>query len=172
MNRTVFTIDGSLLGNDQAIDARIDSLPEAEREAVRHTLRYLYIPDGPVALSREYKLIAEPHLDAVEHFRLQWLFKRTNGKLRNHYGRPALIAARRASYQCVRCGFNDVRALNLERIPTTSDSDQPEFECICANCNIIAARSREMAQIAADRSKVMNAEEIPAQSTSEDAISE
>ncbi len=163
MNQTEFTLDGSLLGNDQAIDARIDSLPEADREAVRHALRYLYIPDGPVAISREYKLIAEPHLDAVEHFLLQWLFKRTNGKLRNHYGRPALIAARRASYQCVRCGFNDVRALNLERVPTTSDSDcnQEEFVCLCANCNVIAAKSREMAQIpAVIKKKAIDPKEI------------
>lgn len=151
-----FTLDTTLLGNEPSIDARVAALPEADQDAVRHTLCYLYLPNGPVSISREFKSTSEPHLNAVEHFLLQWLFKRTDGKLRRHYGPAALSVARRAKYQCEQCGFSDVRALNLEQKASNDpDTQRPEFECLCANCNTVAARSREMAQLAADREKLL-----------------
>lgn len=151
MSEISFEIDGSWIDGHDLIDSRLGSIDEGSREAVQLVLRYLFVNGGPVSIERSVKAIAEEHLSPVENFVLQWLHKRTDGKLRRHYGRGVLDAVKRSRYQCERCGFRDVRALNLEK-SEGSDGDGPaHFVCLCANCNTVAARAKEMTAIALER---------------------
>lgn len=156
-----FQIDGTLLGNADSIEARIAVSADDEREPLRSVLEYLYLPSGPVSITKENKATAEKYLNVVERFVFQWLYKRTDGKLRRIYGQGALEAVKRCRYLCEQCGFADVRTLNIEKIvgdgpePNPADgiggqeptASAPRFTCLCANCNTIAARVREMEKI-------------------------
>lgn len=146
MNDLDFHIDASLIDNGSAIEARVAELAESERETTDMVLRYLYLTDGPRSIHRDIKSQAEKNLPPVERFVFQWLYKRTDGKLRRIYGPGVLAAVKRARYQCERCGFADVRALNLEK---RMQDDNPTFLCLCANCNTVEARAKEMAPILA-----------------------
>ena len=155
MTDTSFEIDGSWIDGEDLIDSRLASIDEESREAVQLVLRYLFVNGGPVSIERSIKVLAEEHLSPVEAFVLQWLHKRTDGKLRRHYGPGVLDAVKRSRYQCERCGFRDVRALNLEKAEaseTKSDTkSDAHFVCLCANCNTVAARAKEMAAVALER---------------------
>lgn len=151
MSDTSFEIDGSWIDSEDLIDSRLASIDEDSREAVQLVLRYLFVKDGPVSIERSVKAVAEEHLSPVETFVLQWLHKRTDGKLRRHYGPKVLDAVKRSRYQCERCGFRDVRALNLEKAEDNGEKTDPAFVCLCANCNTVAARSKEMASLASER---------------------
>jgi len=150
MSDTSFEIDASWIDGEDLIDARLAKIDEGSREAVQLVLRYLFVKDGPVSIEKSVKALAEEHLSPVERFVFQWLHKRTDGKLRRHYGPAVLDAVKRSRYQCEQCGFRDVRALNLEKAET-SNEDNPAFVCLCANCNTVAARKKEMAAVALDR---------------------
>lgn len=139
-----FQIDASLIDNQAAIDARVAELNESDRETATNILRYLYMTNGPRSIPRDQKLRPELQLSPVEQFVFQWLHKRTDGKLRKLYGAPVLETVKRSRYQCQRCGFADVRALNLEK---REQDDQASFLCLCANCNTVEARTKEMAAI-------------------------
>ena len=151
MSETSFEIDSSWIGAEDLIDSRLASINEDAREAVSLVLRYLYVIDGPVSIERSVKTLAEEHLSAVETYVLQWLHKRTDGKLRRHYGSGVLDAVKRSGYQCEQCGFRDVRALNLEKAEGADENSPARFVCLCANCNTVAARAKEMAAVALDR---------------------
>ena len=151
MSETSFEIDGSWIDGEDLIDSRLASINEDSRKAVNVVLRYLYVVDGPVSIERSVKTLAEEHLSVVETYVLQWLYKRTDGKLRRHYGSGVLDAVKRTRYQCERCGFRDVRALNLEKAEGADKDSHARFACLCANCNTVAARAKEMAAIALDR---------------------
>lgn len=153
MNDADFRIDAALIDNQAAIDARIAELAETERETAILVLRYLYMTDGPRSIPRDKKSQAEECLTPVEVFVFQWLFKRTDGKLRRIYGAGVLDAVKRSRYQCECCGFADVRALNLEK---REQGDKVSFACLCANCNTVESRAKEMAKI--DISKRQGAE--------------
>lgn len=158
MNDDNFQIDGTLLGNVDSIEARVAESPDDEREPLRSVLQYLYLPSGPASISKEHKSTAEKHLSVVERFVFQWLHKRTDGKLRRIYGQGALEAVKRCRYLCEQCGFADVRVLNIEKVANDESEENPadgksgqtpaasasQFTCLCANCNTIAARVREM----------------------------
>lgn len=107
---------------------------EAEFSAagpLKSTLSFLYMHEGPVNLPRERLKAAEPFLEPRELVIVRWLQTRSNGSLRSKYGAKALLAARRANYRCVTCGFSDVRALHLDHVDGhTIDTD---FACLCAN---------------------------------------
>lgn len=160
MTDSSFIVDDSYLGDPEAIEARLGSLPEVD-EATRLAFGYLYLDDGPKSVPRSMKAAAEKHLSPVELYIFQWLNKRTDGKLRRLYGPAALAAAKRSRYRCERCDYADVRALNLEkRKDVAEDGDQPQFICLCANCNTVAARAAEMVVVASDRaSRLAKAEE-------------
>ena len=124
-----------------SIEARVASVPPASRGALRTTLRYLYLTDGPVNLPRARMRVAESHLEDRECLLMRWLFTRTNGSLRATYGAKALRAARAARYRCERCGFADLRALHIDHV----DGRIPESACacLCANCHNIKSRERD-----------------------------
>ena len=155
MSLASFEIDDSLIDDEDLINSRVASIDEDLREAVQLVLRYLFVTDGPTTIDKSVKKLAEEHLSPVENYVLQWLHKRTDGKLRRHYGPKVLDAVKRSRYQCERCGFRDVRALNLEKVDANdSESAVPDiatFVCLCANCNTVAARAKEMASLASGR---------------------
>jgi hypothetical protein len=104
-------------------------------------LKYLYMDDGPVNLPRGRLKITKPYLDDAERILIQWLQTRTNGSERKNYGKDALCAARRSRYCCERCGFADVRALNLDHVEgRVADAS---FACLCANCHAIKSREND-----------------------------
>ena len=152
MTDSAFIIDGTLIGNHDSIDERVAQAPETIRDVVRMALGYLYLDDGLDSLSREHKSQAEAYLTPVELFVFQWLYKRTDGKLRRHYGPRVLDAVKRSRYRCEKCNFPDVRVLHLEKVETQS-SGRPLFLCLCANCNTIAAREREMGMQRAEKAE-------------------
>lgn len=157
MTEISFEIDDSWIDGEDLINARLASIEEGSRAAVELVLRYLFVSGGPHTIDRSAKTLAEEHLSPAEKFVLQWLYKRTDGKLRRHYGPGVLDAVKRSRYRCERCGFRDVRALNLEK----TERDEPEAEsgskgrvnlvCLCANCNTVAARAKEMAAVTSER---------------------
>lgn len=147
MTDASFQLDTTRIGNLDAIEARVAEVPESEREALRLALSYLYLVDGPVSIPRDAKSQSEQHLTPVELFVFQWLYKRTDGKLRRLYGPEALAAVKRSRYRCEKCEFSDVRALNLEKTEHDEGSPRHRFTCLCANCNTVAARAKELASI-------------------------
>ena len=136
------TIDVTRFGNSELIEARVSAAPEDRKDALRATLSYLYLTDGPTNLPRERLRPAERLLESAERIVVRWLHTRTNGRLSKHYGRNSLLAARKAQYQCESCGFADVRVLNLDQVDGR-DSDSGEFVCLCANCHGIRSRAND-----------------------------
>lgn len=151
MTDSNFQIDRANIDNQPAIDARVAEVPESDREAFQLALGYLYLHDGPTTIPRDGKAAAEKHLNEVERFTFNWLFKRTNGKLKRFYGAPALNAVKKSEYRCVKCGFSDLRALHIEETEFDEETQTQNFECVCANCNIIAAREKEMSHLALNK---------------------
>ena len=149
MTNSDFQIDGTLLGDRDSMEARVAAVTESDREALRLALGYLYLDDGPVSIARDQKLQAEQYLTPVELFAFQWLYKRTDGKLRRLYGPATLAAVKRARYRCEKCDFADVRALHLEK--AEEEAGRQRFACLCANCNTVAARAKEMAAVVANK---------------------
>lgn len=151
MTDTSFQIDGTNVGNRDAIEIRVAEVGTNEREALRLALGYLYLNDGPVSIPRNRKSVAETHLTSAELFVLQWLHKRTDGKLKKLYGPTVLETVKRSRYRCEKCNFPDVRALNLEKFDEDQKPGKRCFACLCANCNTIAARKKEMTALAYER---------------------
>jgi len=59
---------------------RLVHVPVSVRGAVKTTLEYLYLPDGPRNLPSDRKRLAEPYLDVAERVLVRWLQPRTNGQ--------------------------------------------------------------------------------------------
>ena len=110
MQDSSFQIDGTLIADGDSIEARIAVVTESDRDALRLALGYLYLDDGPLSIARDSKTQAEQYLTPVELFVFQWLYKRTDGKLRRLYGPATLEAVKRSRYRCEKCDFADVRA--------------------------------------------------------------
>ena len=130
-----FTIDPARFNDLELIASR--SAPATARDALRAALAYLYLDDGPFTLPEQTRKAAEPHLDRPERLLLGWLAIRTKGALGDSTGERELRAARAARYRCQRCGFADVRVLNLDEI-------HGSLECLCANCHVISTRWRRV----------------------------
>lgn len=166
MTNSQYHIDHTYIGNPDAINDRVSRLPESDREAIGHVLRYLYLNDGPTTVPRSAKPIAERHLSDTEHVVFPWLYKRTDGKLRRLYGVKALEAVKNSDYKCARCGYGDVRALHIEKAEFDEETKIQHFVCVCANCNTIGAREKEMMILA---SKQKSAESQAEQNANHDA---
>ncbi len=141
---SLLSIDKGRFNNTCYIQQRVALAEEESRGSLRTCLAYLYKDDGPINLPRERLLNARPHLEPAELILVQWLYTRTNGKLRKTYGAESLKAARAARYHCSVCDFADVRALNLDhvhgKVPGTP------FSCLCANCHAIKSRQFDWMQ--------------------------
>jgi len=164
MTEIEFEIDDSWIDGEDLINSRLAAIDEGSREAVEQVLRYLFVNGGPHSIERSVKTLAEEHLSPAEKFVLQWLYKRTDGKLRRHYGPKVLDAVKRSRYRCERCGFGDVRALNLEKAERgdteagSGSKSSVAIVCLCANCNTVAARSKEMAALSLEKTLAAKAE--------------
>jgi hypothetical protein len=117
------------------------SVRASDRGALLTALKYLYMDSGPINLPRDRLKIAKPYLDDAERAVIEWLKTRTNGSERRNYGKGALIAARRSRYRCERCGFADVRTLNLDHVEGREIATP--FACLCANCHTIKSRQED-----------------------------
>lgn len=134
-------IDTGRFDSTTLIEARCLSAPEISRGALRTALSYLYLMNGPINLPRDRLKVARNLLDRAEQVVINWLYTRTNGSLRRQYGAKALVAARNARYRCERCGFPDVRCLNIDHVE--GRSDEAHFACLCANCHVIKSREAD-----------------------------
>lgn len=157
MTDSNFQIDGTNIGNADAIEARLAEVPQSDRASLQLALGYLYLMKGPKSIPREGKGAAEKHLNEAELLVFQWLYKRTDGKLRRMYGAKVLDAVKKTRYQCAQCGFADVRALHIEKLEVEEESAAQEFVCLCANCNTIAAREKEMGVLSVNRKRAAEA---------------
>jgi len=146
-----FQIDPAIIGNRDAIEARAAELSEEDRQVFVLVMSYLFLPDGPRSIAREDKAQAESLLNPDELFVFNWLHKRTDGKLKRMYGSNVLDTVKRARYRCETCDFADVRALNLEKGEYDEATKSQNFICLCANCNTVASRAREMDLLAANK---------------------
>jgi hypothetical protein len=135
---TEFVVPPSRFNSERYIAQRLRHVPEAVRGSVRTALGYLYLHDGPRNLPADRKRAAEPYLETAERILVRWLHPRTNGQYRKTYGFPALACARRAAYRCERCGFGDVRTLELDHVDGRAKASR--FACLCANCHRIKSR--------------------------------
>ena len=159
MQDSSFQVDETLIGDGDSIEARVAVVAESDRDALRRTLGYLYLEDGPLSIARDSKTQAEQHLTPVELFVFRWLYKRTDGKLRRFYGPGTLEAVKRSRYRCEKCGFADVRALNIEKADYDEEVGRERFACLCANCNTVQARAKEMAAIVSNRERAAHADD-------------
>jgi len=159
MQDSCFQVDETSIGDGNSTEARVAAVEESDRDALRRTLGYLYLKDGPLSIARDSKTQAEQYLTPVELFVLRWLYKRTDGKLRRFYGPATLEAVRRSRYRCEKCGFADVRALNTEKADCDKEAGQIRFACLCANCNTVEARAKEMAAIVSNEERAAQADD-------------
>ncbi|WP_145057680.1 hypothetical protein [Adhaeretor mobilis] len=136
---TDLIINTSRFEDSASIETRVKDAPEESRDALRGALSLLYLSEGPTNISGERLKVAEQHLDPAERVVARWLYTRTNGRLKKHYGPNALHAARAAQYRCESCKFADVRTLNLALVGGRKSSTG-EFKCLCANCHAINSR--------------------------------
>lgn len=136
--RQPLVIETTAFNNPANLEDRLAKVPEDARGALKSCLSYLYNDDGPVNLPRERLIVAIPYLSEAEKIVAKWLQTRTNGNLRKHYGAEALRTARSSRYRCARCGFADVRVLNLDHVEGRVEGTP--FACLCANCHAIKSR--------------------------------
>lgn len=127
--------------NAEYVEQRTLLLPLESQSSVRTALSYLYLTSGPVNLPRERLRAAEPHMEVRERILLRWLYTRTNGNLRSTYGAKALLAARYSQFRCSSCGYDDVRALNIDHVDGRTPETQ--YSCLCANCHNIKSRQSD-----------------------------
>ena len=174
MSDSSFQIDAANVENRDSIETRVAAVEEADQKDFRLALSYLYLSDGPVSIPRACKSAAQLHLDPAELFVFQWLFKRTDGKLKRLYGPSVLETVKRCRYRCEKCNFADVRALNLEKSEGVGKNAKRQFACLCANCNTIEARKKEMATQASERERAAldAAEQNAAESSEAPAVNE
>jgi hypothetical protein len=125
----------------QYIENRLTTVPAIVRGALRTSLSYLYMSEGPSNLPRDRLKAAEPYLEPREKLLVRWLFTRTNGRHRATYGLGALRAAKRARYRCQECSFPDVRALHIDHVD--GRVVETAFACLCANCHNIKSRTHD-----------------------------
>jgi len=135
-----YVIPQDRFDNPDYIEHRVRALPISSQGALRTALRYLYLSNGPVNLPRKRLKIAESFLDPAELMLVRWLYTRTNGKERRNYGANALIQARFAHYRCERCGFPDVRTIELDHVRGIVGKT---FSCLCANCHTTKSRKED-----------------------------
>ena len=64
MQDSSFQVDETLIGNSDSIEARVDVVEESDRDALRRTLGYLYLEDGPLSVPRDSKPKAEQYFDS------------------------------------------------------------------------------------------------------------
>jgi hypothetical protein len=133
-----FIIPPSRFNNKGYLENRIRRARREHRGPLLSLLKFLYLDDGPLNVDPErFKLIAK-HLEERELIVVKWLKTRTNGSLRNSYGRKLLFAARKSRYKCVECGMNDVRTLQAHHI--NGRVQNTDFNCLCSNCHQIKTR--------------------------------
>jgi hypothetical protein len=135
--RTEFCVPAGHLNNVELIERRVKDIPAEAQSALRLVLSYLYLIDGPPNLRNPQYLRAEPYLTPYEVILSRYLKSRTNGTGRRAYGKPALHHMRKVGYRCECCGFQDVRALNLDHV---YGKGQQVFLLLCANCHNIKSR--------------------------------
>lgn len=136
--------------NVAIIEARAEAQEPANRTAFRRAMRYLYLAEGATNLARDYMLAALPTLEAREKRAIRWLYTRTNGSERKNYGPDCVVAMRKAKFRCQRCGFPDVRALQVDHV--TGRTHKPfVFQCLCANCHAIETYDRTQAPQTVDK---------------------
>lgn len=137
-----FAIPPERFDDSEYIERRVGAVPQHEQGPVRTALRYLYLTvEGPLNLPLDRRRVAEPHLEPRELIVARWLATRTNGNLRKTYGPGALLAARAARYRCERCGYADVRAIEIDHVEGRTDGTP--FACLCANCHRIKSRASD-----------------------------
>ncbi len=122
------------------IEKRVRLVPLTSQGALRSTLKYLYLIDGPTNLPVDRRKVAELFLEPAEVLLARWLATRTNGSERKRYGANSLKQARIARYRCERCRFADVRVLELDHVYGHA---QKTFACLCANCHKIKSRKED-----------------------------
>lgn len=140
-----YVVPDTLFDREDLISDRVLAAPMKGRSALRKTLRYLYLPEGPTNLTRDDLKAAIPHLAVAERKVAKWLQVRTNGSLRSTYGKDSLLAARRAKHRCEQCGFPDVRVLNLDHVDGKTKGTA--FRCLCANCHHIKSCQKDWSGI-------------------------
>lgn len=138
-----YVIPETHLDNSQFIEQRLADAPAEKRTQLGLLLRYLYQKtDGRTNIERSVIIAVEPLISQAENILARWLQTRTNGSERKNYGTKALITARNAHYRCEKCGFPDVRALQLDHIDGRRSSET-DFMCLCANCHQIKSRKKD-----------------------------
>jgi hypothetical protein len=142
MQQAEFVIPKDRVDARDYIEWRLRSVPDAVKGAIKTTLQYLYLTDGPRNLPADRKRLAEPYLETAERMVVRWLHPRTNGQYRKTYGYPALRAARKARYRCERCGIADVRVLEFDHVDGSRAADR-RFAVLCANCHRIKSRAAD-----------------------------
>jgi hypothetical protein len=127
--------------NAALIDVRARNHDPTKRAAFSRAMRFLYMSNGAKNLSRDQMLACLPTLEAREKRAIRWIYTRTNGSERKNYGPDSIVAMRKAKFRCQRCGFPDVRTLQVDHV--TGRKAKPfVFQCLCANCHSIETYDR------------------------------
>lgn len=135
--RAAYHVPEENLNNADGIAARVEAVPPEAQSALRTTLSYLYLSNGPLNLRNPAFLIAQGYLTPCEVILARYLKSRTGGVGRKVYGKEALFQMRKAGYKCECCGNGDVRTLHLDHVHGRA---QKVFFVLCANCHNIKSR--------------------------------
>lgn len=137
-----FELNPLFFDNKIEIDKRLAQCEKEKAGKLKSVLSYLYLQDGPGNLHKFARLKpVEVYLSKAEIKAARWLSTLTT-RSRKIYGKNALIAFRAAKGKCNKCGFADVRCLEIDHTNSVRNCDSPQ-ECICANCHKIETYQRQ-----------------------------
>lgn len=139
-----YYIDLHLLNNEAALQARIATsgiVRNVQRAAFENLLRFLYEEQYPRKAARETIRNYHHLFSETENLMLLRLATRCSGNERFNYGINAVIAMKRDRYQCVVCGEQDVRCLEIDHVHGRSHKKGhkeqhykvQDFQTLCAN---------------------------------------
>ncbi|MBX2907857.1 MAG: hypothetical protein KF744_17560 [Taibaiella sp.] len=129
--------------NQSYVESRCASADKSLQGNLRSALKYLYLDEehgGISTFSKTAKnaVLENKLLEPAEVIIFKYLFTRTNGSEKYHYGKPALVAAKAARYRCQRCNSPDVRSVCLDHV--WSNDLLTGFKMLCYNCHAIKSR--------------------------------
>lgn len=131
-------INETRFNNRLLIEERVEAVEHASRTALGIALRFIYLDDGPLNISRDKMIVAEVLLDDAERLVLRSLYNLTKGDRRGTYGPGAARVARASRYRCQECEFPDVRTLTIDHVKGRVAGTP--FACLCSNCHSIKSR--------------------------------
>jgi Zn finger protein HypA/HybF involved in hydrogenase expression len=117
--------------NPAYIEERIKNV--TNKTLFKNILEYLYYDDCTLGFNNK-KLNYICNLEQAEQILVNQLRKYTDGGKKDNGGYKALIQARKVRYRCEKCGYPDVRVMEVDHVTGKKDPNT-EYAYLCSNCH-------------------------------------